>query len=156
MKQIFNTNDAPSQKFAEFYCTIGDRRYNMFCAKNFEATASVSNVDVPRLGSVIKGKKPNGLEIKLTFTMYKVSEMFDDLITEFKKSGFMPSFECQVTSEDGGTSIGRSTKVYRNCVLDGDVLLSAFDADGDLIEQSITAYALDYDSAEQYEEPMYM
>jgi hypothetical protein len=156
MAKVFNSADAPSAKLATFFCTIGDRRYEMLNAKNLEATASVDTVDVPRLGSMIAGKKSNGLEIKLTFTVYKVSEMFDDLIKQFKDSGYMPDFECQITSEDGATSIGRSTKVYKNCVLSGDVLLSMFDADGDLIEQEIEAYAMDYDSPEKYEDPTYM
>lgn len=153
---LFNPSDAPVAKFATFYCTIGENRYEMMHAKNFEATASIETADVPRLGSVVAGKKATGLEIKLSFTVYKVSEMFDELVTQFKNNGYMPSFECQVTSEDKGSSVGRSTKVYRNCVISGDVLLSMFDADGELIEQSIEAYALDFDSPETYTNPSYM
>ena len=79
-KKLFDPQDAPVAKFATFYCTIGDRRYEMLNAKNFEAKANVETADVPRLGSVIKGKKAVGLEVKLSFTVYKVSEMFDELI----------------------------------------------------------------------------
>ena len=155
-KKLFDPQDAPVAKFATFYCTIGDRRYEMLNAKNFEAKASVETADVPRLGSVIKGKKAVGLEVKLSFTVYKVSEMFDELIEQFKNNGYMPEFECQVTNEDPATSIGRSTKTYHNCVIDGEVLLSMFDADGDFIEQDIEAYALDFERPEKYTEPLYM
>ena len=155
-KKLFNPQDAPVAKFATFYCTIGDRRYEMLNAKNFEAKANVETADVPRLGSVIKGKKAVGLEVKLSFTVYKVSEMFDELIEQFKNNGYMPEFECQVTNEDSATSIGRSTKTYHNCVIDGEVLLSMFDADGDFIEQDIEAYALDFERPEKYTEPLYM
>lgn len=155
-KQLMNPQDAPVAKFAEFFCTIGSRRYSMFNAKNFNATASVTNADVPRVGSVIAGKKSVGLEIKLSFTVYKCSEMFDVLIEDFKNTGVMPTFECQVTQSDDATTIGRSTKVYNDCVLDGDVLLSMFDADGELIEQEIEAYALDFERPEGYTEPAYM
>lgn len=155
-KKLFDPQDAPVAKFATFYCTIGDRRFEMLNAKNFEAKGNVETADVPRLGSVIKGKKAVGLEVKLSFTVYKVSEMFDELIEQFKNNGYMPEFECQVTNEDPATSIGRSTKTYHNCVIDGEVLLSMFDADGDFIEQDIEAYALDFERPEKYTEPLYM
>lgn len=155
-KKFFNPQDAPLAREAEFFCTIGDRRYSMFNAKNFEANASISLADVPRLGTTIKGKKASGMEVKLSFTVYKCSEMFDNLIETYKNTGALPVFEAQVTADDAATSIGRSTKIYHDCVIDGDVLLSAFDADGEFIEQTIEAYAMDYTSAEKYTEPSYM
>ena len=157
MSKIFlNPKDVPSAKLAEFFCTIGDRRYSMLNAKNFEATASVSNADVPRLGSMITGKKTNGLEVKLKFTVYKCSPMFDDIIESYKNTGVMPTFDCQVTSEDGAATIGKDTKIYTDCVIDGDVLLSMFDAEGEFIEQEIEAFAMDYSSKDKYTEPSYM
>lgn len=153
---FFNAQDAASAKMAEFFCTIGDRRYSMLNAKNFEATASVSNADVPRLGSPITAKKAVGLEVKLTFTVYKCSPMFDDMIEQYKNTGVMPTMECQVTSEDKATSTGKDTKIYKDCVIDGDVLLNMFDAEGEFIEQEITAFAMDYDTKDKYTEPDYM
>lgn len=151
-----NPQDVPSSKLATFFVTIGTRRYAMLNAKNFEANATVSNADVPRLGCMITGKKPNGLEIKLSFTVYKCSDMFDQIIEDYKKTGVLPVFDAQVTSEDGATAIGKSTKVYKDCIIDGDVLLSMFDADGEFIEQSIEAYAMDYSTKDKYVEPSYM
>lgn len=153
---FINPKDAPSAKLATMYCTIEGRRLAMICAKNLEVIASISNSDIPRLGSPIAGKKPNGLEIKLTFTIYKVTEEFDNLVTRYKDTGVMPLFEVQVANEDPASVIGRTEKVYRDCVIDGDVLLSCFDAEGDVIEQEITAYALDYSSNEKYQNPSYM
>ena len=40
-KQFMNTQDAPSAKQAEFFCTINGRRYSMLNAKKFEAKANV-------------------------------------------------------------------------------------------------------------------
>lgn len=155
-KTYFNADDAQSAKQAEFFCTIGDRRYTMLNGKNFEAKASVSLGDVKTLGGLITQKKPTGLEVKLSFTVYKCSEMFDNLIENFKNTGVLPRFECQVTSVDEASNIGRSTKIYKDCVIDGDVLLSMFDADGEFIEQDIEAYAMDFESPEKYTEPDYM
>lgn len=156
MPQAVMPADVPNAKFATAFCTIGGRRYAMLNAKSVEVTASVTNADVPRLGSMVVGKKPVGLEIKITMTVYKVSEMFDKLIEQFKDTGVMPTFELQITNEDPASSIGRSEKIYRDCVIDGDVMLSMFDADGEYIEQEITAYALDFASNNKYIEPSYM
>ena len=152
----FKADDAQSTKQAEFFCTIGSRRYSMLCAKNFEATASISLSDVKTLGRTITQKKPNGLEVKLKFTIYKCSPMFDNLIEEYKNTGVLPRFECQVTQEDKASNVGRDTKVYKDCIIDGDILLSMFDADGEFIEQSVEAYAMDFESPEKYTEPSYM
>lgn len=152
----FVADDAQSTKQAEFFCTIGNRRYSMLNAKNFEAKASVSLADVKSLGSLITQKKPNGLEVKLSFTVYKCSEMFDGLIETYKNTGVLPRFECQVTQEDKASNIGRSTKIYKDCIINGDILLSMFDADGEFIEQDIEAFAMDFESPEKYTEPDYM
>ena len=148
--------DVPSAKLATAYITINDKRYTLFNAKNCEVNASVNNADVPRLGSAIAGKKPIGVEVKISMTVYKCSEMFYKLVETFKNTFVMDTFELQVTSFDPATPLGRSEKIYRNCVIDGDVLLSMFDADGELIEQKIEAYALDFTSNNRYTEPEYM
>lgn len=152
----FKADDAQSAKEAEFFCTIGNRRYSMMNAKNFEATASVSLSDVKTLGTLVTQKKPSGLEIKLNFTVYKCSPMFDDLIMQYKNTGVLPRFEAQVTQEDKASTCGRDTKIYKDCIIDGDILLSMFDADGEFIEQEIEAYAMDFESPEKYKEPDYM
>lgn len=152
----FKADDAQSAREAEFFCTIGNRRYSMMNAKNFEATASVSLSDVKTLGTLVTQKKPSGLEIKLNFTVYKCSPMFDDLIMQYKNTGVLPRFEAQVTQEDKASTCGRDTKIYKDCIIDGDILLSMFDADGKFIEQEIEAYAMDFESPEKYKEPDYM
>lgn len=154
--KYFKADDAQSAKEAEFFCTIGNRRYSMLNAKNFEATASVSLADVKTLGRVITQKKPNGLEVKLSFTVYKCSPMFDNLIEKYKNTGILPRFDCQVTQEDKASKRGRDTKTYTDCIIDGDILLSMFDADGEFIEQDVEAYAMDFESPEKYKKPNYM
>ncbi len=156
MSNFFNTQDAPNARQANCFVTINDQRYAMATAKNFEAKASVETVDVPVLGRTIKGKKAVGLEVSFTMTIFKVTEIFDDIIETFKNTGVMPTFEIQVTNEDVASSIGASTKIYKDCVIDGDVLLSMFDSEGELIEQEIGGFAMDYTSNEKYKTPSYM
>lgn len=153
---FFNAQDAPSAKQATCYVTIGDRRYTMLNAKDFEAKAEVSTAEVPILGKLINGRKATGMVLSFSMTVYKCSEMFDDLIVEYKKTGLLPTFEIQVSSSDKATSIGTSRKIYRDCVIDGEVLLSMFDAAGEFIEQTIDGYAMDFDVESKYQNPSYM
>lgn len=152
----FNPQDAPSTKQGEAFVTIKGNRYSFFNAKKCEVNASVETKDVPILGRTIKGKKATGMEVKITMTAYKCSEHFDDIIEEFKNTGVLPTIDFQVSSEDPASAMGHSSKIYNDCVIDGDVLLSMVDADGDFIEQEITAYAMDYSSAAKYKAPDYM
>lgn len=156
MGETMRVDDAPSAKLAEFYCTINGQRRHMLSGKKFEAKATPTLADVKALGMMITGKKPTGLEIKISCTIYKCSSMFDDIITSYKDTGIMPRFEVQVTSEDKATNIGADTKVYKDCIISGDVLLSMFDSDGSFIEQDIEAYAMDYEHPEKYTDPDYM
>lgn len=156
MSGYMPANDAPSAKLATCFVTIGDKRYSMLMAKDFEANMNVETKEVPTLGRTIKGVKPVGGTIKWKMTVYHCTEIFDEVVETYKNTGLMPNIDIQVSSEDPATSIGRSTKVYTGCIIDGDVLLSMFDADGEFIEQSIEGYAQDFSRPEKYTNPTYM
>lgn len=149
-------NDAPSAKLATCFVTINSRRYAMLMAKDFEANMNIETKEVPTLGRTVKGVKPTGATIKFKMTVHKCTEIFDEVVETYKNTGLMPTFDIQVTNEDPATSVGKSTKVYTDCTLDGDVLLSMFDADGEFIEQSIEGYAQDFSRPEKYTNPTYM
>ena len=156
MPNYMPANDAPSAKLATCFVTIGARRYSMLMAKNFEANMSVETKEVPALGRTIKGVKAVGATIKWKMTVYKCTEIFDEVVETYKQTGMMPTFDIQVTNEDPATSIGKSTKIYTDCIIDGDILLSMFDADGEFVEQSIEGYAQDFSRPEKYTNPTYM
>lgn len=149
-------NDAPSAKLATAYVTIDGNRYALLMAKNFEGKMNVETKEVPTLGRTVKGVKAVGASIKFSMAVYKVTEIFDELVERYKNTGLLPTFDLQVSNEDPATSIGRSSKIYTDCVIDGDVLLSMFDADGDFVEQTIEGYAQDFTRPEKYSNPSYM
>lgn len=154
--KVMATNDAPVAKFAEVFVTIGDRRYSMLMCKDFEGKANVSTQDVPRMGSVIMGKKATTVELSFTMTIYKCTEIIDDFVEAFLRSGVMPKMTIQTSNEDPSTSIGRSTKIYEDCILDGDVLLSLAGSEDDFIEQEISGFANSFSRPEKYNNPTYM
>mgnify|MGYP002563540299 FL=1 len=146
--KVMNTNDAPVAKFAEVFVTRNGKRNAMLMCKDFEGKA--------RMGSVIMGKKPTTVELSFTMTIYKCTEIFDDVVDEFIKTGVMPLLTIQTSNEDPATSVGRSTKVYNDCVLDGDVLLSMAGSEDDFIEQEINGFAGGYTRPEKFKDPTYM
>ena len=148
LNNTMNTQDAVSANFAECFVTLNGTRYSMLMAKEFEGKASINTKEVYKLGSPVVGHKAQ--------TVYKCTEIFDQVVEEFIKTGVMPTFDIQTSNEDPATSVGRSSKIYNNCVLDGDVMLSMFNAEGDFVEQSIEGYCDGFTRPEKYTNPSYM
>ena len=150
-----NTQDAVSANFAECFVTINGTRHTMLMAKEFEGKATPYTKEVYRLGSVVVGHKVQTIVLAFSMTIYKCTEIFDDVMEQFIKTGVMPTFDIQVSNEDPATSIGRSTKIYNGCVLDGDLLLSMFNAEGDFVEQTIEGFCDSITRPEKYTNPSY-
>ncbi|MBQ6164833.1 MAG: hypothetical protein IJK23_10210 [Clostridia bacterium] len=149
--------DTQNAKFGDVYATIGGRRLHLMNVKNVKATSNVKTQEIPVLGNMIVGRKPTGMELKIVMTVYKVSETFDDMIETFKNTGVLPPMDLQVTNgPDVSSSIGSSTKIYRDCVIDGEVLLGMLDVEDKIVEQEITCYAMDYDSLGKFRSPDYL
>ena len=153
---VMAINDAPLSKWAEVYVEKDGNRYKMLMCKEFKAEAELSTQDVPRMGSTIVGKKVTSVTIPFSMTIYKCTEIFDDIVENFIKKGVMPTFTIQCSNEDPSTSIGRTTKVYNDCTLDGNVLLSLAGSEDDYIEQEISGFAGGYTRPEKVTNPTYM
>lgn len=146
-----NEQDAPVANLAECFITKDGQRIRAIFAKNFEAKMNIKTKEVPVLGKLINGRKAVGAELPFKMTIYKATEIFDDIVEEYKNTGLLPTFDIQVTNYDkAAEKIGRSTKIYKQCILDGDVLLSAFDVEGETIEQEISGYCSDFERPEKY------
>lgn len=155
-KPIMNTQDAISANHAECFVTLNGTRYLMLMAKDFEAKASINTSEVPRLGNVVIGHKAHTVVLSFSMTIYKCTEIFDDILDQFIKTGVMPVFDIQASNDDPATSVGRSSKIFNDCVLDGDVLLSMFNAEGDFVEQTIEGFCDSYSRPEKHTNPSYM
>lgn len=153
---MMNAMDAVSAHRAECFVTKDGVRHCMLMAKNFEGKAQVTTREVPRLGNIVVGHKADTVVLAFSMTIYKCTEIFDDVIEEFIRTGVMPTFTIQTSNDDQASSVGRSTKIYNDCVLDGDVLLSMFNAEGGSIEQSIEGFCDSFSRPEKYTNPSYM
>lgn len=153
---MMNTKDAVSANHAECFVTVNGTRYSMLMAKEFEGKATINTAEVPRLGNVVVGHKAQTVELSFSMTIYKCTEIFDDIMDRFVKTGVMPTFDIQTSNDDPASSVGRSTKIYHDCVLDGDVLLSMFNAEGEFVEQTIEGFCDSYSRPEKHTNPSYM
>lgn len=151
-----NTQDAVSANWAECFVTLDGIRYSMLMAKQFEGKASVNTKEVYKLGNPVIGHKAQTVALAFSMTVYKCTEIFDDVVERFIKTGVMPTFDIQTSNDDPATTVGRSTKIYNGCVLDGDVLLSMFNSEGDFVEQSIEGFCDSFSRPEKYTNPAYM
>lgn len=151
-----NTQDAVSANFAECFVTLDGVRHSMLMAKEFEGKATINTKEVYKLGNPVVGHKAQTVVLAFSMTIYKCTEIFDEVVERFIKTGVLPTFDIQTSSEDPASTIGRSTKVYNGCILDGDVLLSMFNAEGEFVEQSIEGFCDSFVRPEKYTNPSYM
>lgn len=144
-----NAKDVVSAKLAECYVTIGNARYLLMQAKNFEAKFEKTKNTVAILGRTAQGNKASGWNGTGSMTIYKNTSVFDDLLERYKNTGEDVYFDIQVTNEDPTSAAGRSTKIFKDCNINGGVL-SSFDADGEWLEQDVEFTFEDYESPEKF------
>lgn len=149
MSTTMNAKDAISAKLAKAYITIGTNRYLLFQAKNLEATFEKTKSEVAILGKTGMGHKSTGWNGTGSMTIYKNTEIFDDMCERFKLTGEDTYFDLQITNEDPTSAAGRSTKILKGCNIDGAVI-AAFDADGEWLEQDVDFTFEDYESPEKF------
>lgn len=156
LNQSMNTQDAISANYAECFVTLDGTRYSMLMAKEFEGKASINTKEVFRLGNPVVGHKSQTMSLAFSMTIYKCTEIFDLVVERLLKTGVMPTFDIQTSNDDPATTVGRSTKIYSGCILDGDVMLSMFNSEGDFVEQSIKGFCDNFTRPEQHTNPSYM
>lgn len=144
-----NAKDAISAKLATAYIIIGTNRYLLFQAKDLEANFEKNKSEVAILGKTGVGHKSTGWNGTGSLTIYKNTELFDDMCERFKLTGEDTYFDLQITNDDPTSAAGRSTKILKGCNIDGAVI-AAFDADGEWLEQPVDFTFEDYESPEKF------
>ena len=142
-----------AKKQATCFVTLNGNRYEFFFARSFEGKVNVTTKEVPMLGRIMNGRKATGAEGKFKLVIYRVTDVFNEVLLEYLDTGILPELEIQVTEEDPSSPMGRSTKIYSDCMIDGELLLSVFDDAGDFVEQTIEGYYFDVKMPEKYTDP---
>lgn len=145
--------DVVNASMAECYLTVNGKRYLMMMARDFNANFKKKTVAVPILGRTMVGHKTTSAEGKFSMTIYKVTELFDEMCRKYQESGEDTVFDILVTTEDPQSSAGVSSKVFRDCMLSGEIMLAALNAEDGFLEQKVEGYFDRFESLERFSEP---
>ena len=146
---VMEANDAVSGSMAECYVTIDGNRYNMMQLYSFESSAKVNSQDVKILGRTGIGKKPTGWSGTWSGTAHYNQSVFRKMLLEYKRTGFMPTFDIQVANEDPTASVGRQTIILKNCLTKGGIL-AKFDADAETLDEELEGTFDDWEMPETF------
>jgi hypothetical protein len=148
--KAFNTSDGISGALAECFVTIDGDRYNFFVMTEFKSKFKFNSKKVGILGRTGKANRPTGWEGTWTAKMHYCSPIFRKVLYEYKKTGKMPSFEIQITNEDGASTVGRQTVVHKGCYID-DAVLAQFDANADdTLSEDVSGTFDDFEIPEEF------
>ncbi len=153
MKITMNPSDVVNASMAECYIEMNGKRYLMMMARDFSAHLKKNTVKVPILGRRMVGHKTTGAEGKFSMTIYKVTEVFDEMCRKYKENGEETLFDIQVTVHDPSSSVGTSSKVFRDCQISGEILLAQLSAEDKWLEQKVEGYFDDFETYESFKNP---
>lgn len=71
------------------------------------------------------------------------------MLLEYKKTGFMQTFDIQVSNEDPTASVGRQTIILKNCLTKGGIL-AKFDADSEMLDEELEGTFDDWEMPESF------
>lgn len=131
------------------YATIEGRRYLLFQLKNFEAKDTISNVEIPRLGTTRTGIRSTSIKGTYTATLYYNTDIFRQIAFEYRKTGKEVRFDLQITNDDPNSNAGRHTTIYKDCLLDS-VIMSKLDINNNILDEQISGTYEDIEMPEVF------
>ena len=146
---IMNALDAVAGSQASAYITLNGTRYNFMQLTSFESSMEVEVTEVPILGKTGKGNKPAGWTGTWSGTAHYNQSVIRQMLLEYKRTGYMPSFDIQVSNEDATSSAGRQTIILKNCLTKGGIL-AKFEADAEILDEDIEGTFDDWEMPEQF------
>jgi hypothetical protein len=147
---IIKGKDTVVARLAECFITIGDRRYNFMQMINCEFTLSVNVTTVPILGKMMNGHKVTSLEGKGKATAQYNTSVIRKMVEAHKNTALDTYFDVQITNEDVTSAAGRQTLQFIDCLIEGDTVLSKFDADGETLDEDINFTFEDFKMPESF------
>lgn len=147
---IMNALDAVAGSQASAYITLADgNRYCFMQLYSFESSMEVTISEVPILGKTGKGNKPTGWSGSWSGTAHYNQSIIRQLLLEYKKTGFLSTFDIQITNEDPTASVGSQTIILKNCLTKGGIL-AKFDADSETLDEDLEGTFDDWEMPETF------
>ena len=115
---------------------LNGERFVLMQAKNLEAKFDKNKVEVPILGRTSVGHRAVNWNGTGSMTIYSNTSRFTQLMKLYQETGQDFYFDIIIRNYDPTSSAGAQTIILKDCNIDG-VVIAAFDADGDWLEQDI-------------------
>lgn len=149
--QTMHAKDVVSAKLANCYITINGERYLLMQAKKLEAKFDKDKQEVAILGRTGKGHRSTSWNGTGTMTIYYNTSLFTKMLKEYKASGQDIYFDVQISNEDPTSAAGRQTVILKDCNINGG-MVSAFDAEGNWLEQEVEFTFEDFEMPEVFKQ----
>lgn len=133
----------------EAYVDIDGQRYSLGSVKELEATIEKEKSDIAVLGRTGKIHKTTSWNGSGSMTLYYNQSLFRRLTLEYVKTGKDFYFDIVVTNEDAGSSLGRETKILRNCNTDS-VMFAKIATEDEVLEEDMDFTFDDVDMPETF------
>nr|WP_092074755.1 phage tail tube protein [Dendrosporobacter quercicolus]NSL49879.1 phage tail tube protein [Dendrosporobacter quercicolus DSM 1736]SDN12354.1 Phage tail tube protein [Dendrosporobacter quercicolus] len=151
MRTTMHAKDVLLAKLASCYITVNGERHLALQAKDLTATVEKEKVEVPILGRMMKGHKTVSMTGTGSLTVYQNTALFTNMVKKAKDSGLDIYFDMMVVNEDPASDAGSRIVTLKDCNIDG-CDIAAFDADGELLEQSIDFTFEDFEIVKNFKE----
>ena len=150
MRTTMHAKDVLLAKLASCYITVNGERHLALQAKDLAATVEKEKVEVPILGRMMKGHKTVSMTGTGSLTVYQNTALFTNMVKKAKDS-LDTYFDMMVVNEDPASDAGSRIVTLKDCNIDG-CDIAAFDADGELLEQSIEFTFEDFEIVKDFKE----
>jgi len=131
-----HARDTVLAKMASCYITVDGERSLLLQALNLTVTVEKEKVEVPILGRMMKGHKVVNMTGTGSLTIYHNTGLFTNMVKQVQDGGQDVYFDMMVVNDDPTSAAGSQIMTLKDVNIDGCDILS-FDADGELLEQSI-------------------
>ncbi|KNY25005.1 phage tail tube protein [Pseudobacteroides cellulosolvens] len=132
-----NVKDTVSGAEGIAFATINGNIEELAYLKKVEFKVEKNKEEVKTLGKRGTGSKTRGWKGTGSMTIYYMTSIFRNLMSDYNKTGKDTYFDIQVTNEDSASETGKQTTVLKNCNIDG-VIIAKLDIDATAMDEEIS------------------
>lgn len=149
-QSIMKALDTVAGAQASAFVTMADgNRYCFMQLYSFESNMEINVAEVPILGKPGKGNKPTGWTGTWSGTAHYNQSIFRKMLLEYKRTGYLPPFDIQVSNQDPIATVGRQTIILKDCLIKGGIL-AKFDASADTLDEDLEGTFDDWEMPETF------
>lgn len=132
-----NVKDTVSGAEGIAFATINGNIEELAYLKKVEFKVEKNKEEVKTLGRRGTGSKTRGWKGTGSMTIYYMTSIFRNLMSDYNRTGKDVYFDIQVTNEDPASETGKQTTVLKNCNIDG-VIIAKLDIDATAMDEEIS------------------